>query len=173
MKKLVTAVLVVAFSMAWSTAEARRYRHQSPPEFGMALNPMLDCPMCFAPVEQRTRIVVRRSYRAVQTSDVSDVAHARYIHGRLVCAINVNAELAARGIPGTGSAMAKSFLSWGSPTEAQPGAVAVFNRGRGKSGHVAIVHSVRDDGTIMYLNPGRRGWRVGPMNKRPIAFRVA
>ena len=99
---------------------------------------------------------------------------ARFIRGRLVCALNVGAELARRGIRGTGSALAKSYLSWGRASGPAPGAVAVFGRGR-RGGHVAIVHSVRPDGTVIYLNPSsrRQAWQVGPYHKRPIAFRVA
>jgi hypothetical protein len=98
----------------------------------------------------------------------------RYIAGRLKCAVNVNAALAARGIRGTGSALAKSFLSWGRASGPTLGAVAVFSRGR-RGGHVAIVHDVRPDGTVIYLNPSsrRQAWQVGPYGKRPIAFRVA
>jgi len=98
----------------------------------------------------------------------------RFVRGRLVCARNVNAALAARGIRGTGSALAKSFLSWGRASGPTPGAVAVFNRGR-RGGHVAIVQEVRSDGTVIYLNPSsrRQAWQVGPYNRRPIAFRVA
>lgn len=107
--------------------------------------------------------------RAVTVASVG----ARFIRGRLICAVNVNAALAARGVRGTGSALAKSFLRWGRPTSPVPGAVAVFSRGRG--GHVAIVHSVRSDGTVIYLNPSarRQAWTVGPYRKRPIAFRAA
>lgn len=79
-------------------------------------------------------------------------AAARFIRGRLVCARNIGAELARRGIRGTGSALAKSYLRWGRPSGPQPGAVAVFSRGR-RGGHVAIVDSVRPDGTVIYLNP--------------------
>lgn len=98
----------------------------------------------------------------------------RYIAGRLKCAVNVNAALAARGIRGTGSALAKSFLSWGRASGPAPGAVAVFARGR-RGGHVAIVHDVRPDGTVIYLNPSsrRQAWQIGPYGKRPIAFRAA
>ncbi len=98
-----------------------------------------------------------------------------FIRGRLVCARNVNAALAARGIPGTGSALAKSFLSWGRGSSVPvKDAVAVFSRGR-RGGHVAIVHEVKSDGTVIYLNPSsrRQAWQVGPYNRRPIAFRVA
>lgn len=55
-----------------------------------------------------------------------------------------------------------------------PGAVAMFARGR-RGGHVAIVHDVRPDGTVIYLNPSsqRQAWQVGPYGKRPIAYRIA
>lgn len=98
----------------------------------------------------------------------------RYISGRLKCAVNIGVALAARGIRGTGSALAKSYLHWGRPSGPQPGAVAVFSRGR-RGGHVAIVDSVRPDGTVIYLNPSSRSqaWQIGPYRKTPIAFRVA
>jgi hypothetical protein len=97
---------------------------------------------------------------------------SRFIGGRLKCAINVNAALAAMGIQGTGSAMAKSFLNWGRPSGPVPGAVAVYDRkGRGK-GHVAIVSRV-EGGTVYVLNPGRGGWREVPYRKQAIAYRVA
>lgn len=99
---------------------------------------------------------------------------ARFIRGRLVCARNIGAELARRGIQGTGSALAKSYLHWGRPSGPQPGAVAVFSRGK-RGGHVAIVQEVHPDGTVIYLNPSsrRQAWHVGPYHKRPIAYRVA
>lgn len=99
---------------------------------------------------------------------------ARFVGGRLKCAVNVGVALAERGIRGTGSALAKSYLHWGRPSGPQPGAVAVFSRGR-RGGHVAIVQDVRPDGTVIYLNPSsrRQAWQVGPYHKRPIAFRVA
>jgi len=107
-------------------------------------------------------------------TDPTPGAAARFIRGRLVCARNIGAELARRGIRGTGSALAKSYLHWGRPSGPQPGAVAVFSRGK-RGGHVAIVESVRPDGTVIYLNPSsrRQAWQIGPYNRRPIAFRVA
>jgi hypothetical protein len=98
---------------------------------------------------------------------------SRFIRGRLICAANINAELASRGIRGTGSRLAKSFLSWGRPSGPQPGAVAIFNRRGG--GHVAIVEGIESDGTIIYKNPSsrRQAWQIGPYYKKPIAFRVA
>jgi hypothetical protein len=99
-------------------------------------------------------------------------APARFIRGALMCARNVNAALAARGIASTGSDRAKDFLAWGRSLGAVPGAVAVFHRRGG--GHVAIVHSVEPDGTVIYLNPSsrRQAWQVGPYRTRPIGFRV-
>lgn len=94
----------------------------------------------------------------------------RYIAGRLICAINVNASLAADGIRGTGSAMAKSFLHWGQPSSPVPGAVAIFDRG-GRKGHVARVSRVVN-GKVYLWNPGRHGWREIALYKQPIAYRV-
>lgn len=98
----------------------------------------------------------------------------RFVRGHLICARNVNVALAERGIRGTGSALAKSFLRWGRQSRPVPGAIAVFNRGR-KGGHVAIVHSVKPNGTVIYLNPSasKQRWVIGPYRKRPISYRVA
>ncbi|MFY9223123.1 MAG: TIGR02594 family protein [Blastocatellia bacterium] len=55
------------------------------------------------------------------------------------CASFVNWTLKEAGIKGTGSAMARSFLNWGKPTEPKPGAVVVFSRGNNPSqGHVGF-----------------------------------
>lgn len=97
---------------------------------------------------------------------------ARYIGGRLVCAINVNAALAERGIRGTGSALAKSFLRWGrSAGGPVPGAVIVSSRRGG--GHVAIVSRV-ENGVVYAWNAtgGRRGWREIAYRKAVIDYRV-
>ena len=109
-----------------------------------------------------------------QTRSWNARAPSRFIRGRLVCARNVGAALAARGIRGTGSALAKSYLHWGRPSRVPvPGAVAVFSRRGG--GHVAIVDRVEPDGTVIYLNPSsrRQAWQVGPYHRRPIAYRIA
>ncbi len=110
--------------------------------------------------------------QSAHASGGRQVLPMRFIRGRLVCARNVNLALAERGIHGTGSAAARSFLRWGSASGPVPGAVAVWSRGR-RGGHVAIVHSVRPDGTVIYLNPSsrRQSWQIGPYNRRPIAFR--
>lgn len=96
-----------------------------------------------------------------------------FIRGRLICAANVGAELARRGIKGTGSRLAMSYRNWGRASGPVPGAVAVFGRKGG--GHVAIVHSVRPNGQVIYLNPSsrRQAWVIGPYARRPIAYRVA
>lgn len=97
---------------------------------------------------------------------------ARYIAGRLVCAVNVNAELARRGIRGTGSALAKSFLHWGRASRPVAGAVAVYARKGG--GHVAIVSRVVG-GRVYVWNPSSRAhrWREVEYRRRAIAYRVA
>lgn len=105
---------------------------------------------------------------------VSDVISkpARFIAGRLICAINVNAALAERGIKGTGSALAKSFLHWGHGTSnPKPGDVIVFNRRGG--GHTAIVSRVVG-GTVFMWNPSARQqrWVETPLYKRPIGYRT-
>ena len=97
---------------------------------------------------------------------------SRYIGGRLVCALNVNAALAERGIKGTGSALAKSFLHWGrSAGGPVPGAVIVSSRRGG--GHVAIVSRVVD-GQVYAWNAtgGRRGWREVLYRKAVLDYRV-
>jgi hypothetical protein len=96
----------------------------------------------------------------------------RYIAGRLKCAVNVNAALAERGIKGTGSALAKSFLSWGrSAGGPVPGAVIVSHRRGG--GHVAIVSRV-ENGVVYAWNAtgGQSGWREIPYRKAVIDYRV-
>jgi hypothetical protein len=83
----------------------------------------------------------------------------RYIAGRLICALNVNAALAERGIRGTGSALAHSFDSWGVRIPwPVPGAVAVTDRRGG--GHVAIVSRVEGSRVFVWNpSPRGRGWR--------------
>ena len=97
---------------------------------------------------------------------------SRYIAGRLVCAVNVNAALAERGIRGTGSAAALSYLRWGrSAGGPVPGAVIVSPRRGG--GHVAIV-SRGVNGVIYAWNAsgGQRGWIEIPYHRRVLDYRV-
>lgn len=97
---------------------------------------------------------------------------ARFIAGRLACALNVGSALAERGIQGTGSAAALSYLHWGhSAGGPVPGAVIVSSRSGG--GHVAIVSRVVN-GTVMAWNTpgGSRGWQEIPYHRRVIDYRV-
>lgn len=97
---------------------------------------------------------------------------SKFVKGRLVCAINVNAELARRGIRGTGTARARDFLRWGRASRPVPGAVAVYARGR-KGGHVAIVSRV-ERGRVYVWNPSTRSqrWREVVYPRRAIGYRV-
>ena len=97
---------------------------------------------------------------------------SRYIGGRLVCAVNVGVALAERGIRGTGSALALSYLHWGRSAGGPiPGAVIVSRRRGG--GHVAIVSRV-ENGVVYAWNAtgGRRGWREIPYRKRVLDYRL-
>lgn len=98
-------------------------------------------------------------------------APIRFIRGKLSCALNVNSALAERGIRGTGSAMARSFLSWGRPSAPVPGAVA-YTRCCGPTGHVAVVDHLDRHGRPVVWNPSRRGWRLMVL-RRPALFRAA
>jgi hypothetical protein len=110
----------------------------------------------------------------VETASAGLAKPARFISGSLKCAVNVGSALAARGIQGTGSALAKSYLRWGRESAPVPGAVAVYHRGsrRSGSGHVAIVAKV-ENGRVLVWNPSRRGWRLQAYRRRAIAYRVA
>jgi hypothetical protein len=96
----------------------------------------------------------------------------RFIAGRLICATNVGAALAERGIKGTGSALALSYLKWGrSAGGPVPGAVIVSRRRGG--GHVAIVSRVQN-GVVYAWNAtgGRKGWREIPYRMAVLDYRV-
>lgn len=96
----------------------------------------------------------------------------RYVGGRLICAVNVGIALAERGIKGTGSALALSYLHWGrSAGGPVPGAVIVSARRGG--GHVAIVSRV--EGGVVYAwnaTGGQRGWREIAYRHRVLDYRV-
>lgn len=96
----------------------------------------------------------------------------RYIAGRLICAVNVGSALAERGIRGTGSARALSYLGWGrSAGGPVPGAVIVSARRGG--GHVAIVSRV-ENGIVFAWNAtgGQSGWREVQYRHRVLDYRV-
>lgn len=70
------------------------------------------------------------------------------------CAAVVNAALKQTGLEGTGSNMARSFLSWGQGTTTpKPGDIAVFSRGDPNSqyGHVGFFQGYDDNGNIRVL----------------------
>lgn len=95
-----------------------------------------------------------------------------YIRGRLICAVNVGAALAERGIQGTGSAAALSYLHWGrSAGGPVPGAVIVSRRRGG--GHVAIVSRV-ENGVVYAWNAtgGQDDWREIPYRHPVLDYRV-
>lgn len=97
---------------------------------------------------------------------------SRFVAGRLVCAVNVGVALAERGIKGTGSALALSYLRWGhSAGGPVPGAVIVSARRGG--GHVAIVSRV-ESGIVYAWNAtgGQRGWREIPYRHRVLDYRL-
>jgi hypothetical protein len=97
---------------------------------------------------------------------------SRFIAGRLSCARNVGVALAERGIKGTGSALALSYLHWGrSAGGPVPGAVIVSSRRGG--GHVALVSRVVN-GVVFAWNAsgGQRGWREIQYRHRVIDYRV-
>jgi hypothetical protein len=98
----------------------------------------------------------------------------RYIAGHLVCALNLNAALAERGIKGTGSALAHSFDHWGIRVAYPvPGAVAVTDRDGG--GHVALISRIDPDGRVFAWNPSpdSRGWEEVEYTHRHARYRVA
>lgn len=85
------------------------------------------------------------------------------------CAVFVNAMLLEAGIPGTRSALARSFLDWGLRlNRPEPGAIVVFPRGSSDLyGHVGIVEEVHANGTITIVNGN-----VSDMVKRSV-FKIS
>lgn len=172
----------LALLCALSPADARRAHrvgaHQVTPVPGAMIDdryPHLRLPEAYGAARawKRSSATTKSGNRFSEGLAAAISAPHRFIAGRLICAVNVGAALAERGIAGTGSALAKSYLSWGHPSGPVPGAVAVFNRGNphGPSGHVAIVAAVAG-GTVMLWNPTRHGWRLTPMHRQAIAYRM-
>lgn len=103
------------------------------------------------------------------------------------CAVMMNICCMIAGIPGTKSAMAKSFLKWGRPISLEEArnnigkVIAVFHRGSSSShpsGHVTTVERISSDGkTIVALggNQGNcvRSNKMDITSWRFIGFRVA
>lgn len=79
------------------------------------------------------------------------------------CATFIGSVLAGLGLPGTGSAMARSYETWGDEVPlhlAQPGDIVVLWRGSpsARSGHVGVL--VRIEGDSVVLRGGNQGNRV-------------
>ena len=178
----ILAFAFLLFSIA-APAEARLHKRALPPPASSFCNPadiMRPCdPMQFLFGIKSIDVDMKREGRRGRIDQIAargagDVIGrpARYIAGRLICAVNVNAALAERGIRGTGSAMAKSFLRWGQSSAPVPGAVAVSSRGR-RGGHVAIVSRV-EGGRVYVWNPSSRGrgWQEVACRHRAIDFRI-
>jgi hypothetical protein len=111
-----------------------------------------------------------------QEEPKSPVVSSHFIRGRLKCAENVTAMLKANGYRGTGSAMARSYLSYGvAVSSPRPGAIQVERRGGNpNAGHVQIV-SHKSNGVWMCKNPSSRvgSWVLQPCaNNRIIAYRM-
>ncbi len=75
------------------------------------------------------------------------------------CAAFVGACLARAGVEGTGSLLARSYLSWGIKAKQRYGAVAVLSRGRNpRQGHVGFL--VGEDDKRVWLLGGNQANRV-------------
>jgi uncharacterized protein (TIGR02594 family) len=65
------------------------------------------------------------------------------------CAAFVGAMLTRSGEKSSGSLMARSYMKWGKKVAAQPGAIAVWPRGKSPVfGHVNFVESVKGDRVV-------------------------
>lgn len=182
---MISKIIIAALALACAFVTSAEARPNTQAGYGRTQSGyvMIGCsdPVmkpCATGVTPRHSARNRRQSRSIAASPlsfswsaaVSRPAH--YIAGRLVCAVNVNAELARRGIRGTGSALAKSFLHWGRASRPVAGAVAVYGRRGG--GHVAIVSRVVN-GRVYVWNPSsrRHQWREVEYRKRAISYRVA
>lgn len=94
------------------------------------------------------------------------------------CSSFVNWCLREVGIKGTGSAAAASWLTWGKPSEAKPGAITIIhsigtvsNRQTVTGYHVAFF--LRDDGSHVYLLGGNQLSQVKRSGFPKKAWRVA
>ena len=98
------------------------------------------------------------------------------------CAVTVGSALIECGLPIPArnvNMMARSYATYGVPTEPKPGAIAIWPRGASWQGHVNVVERVNDDGTIVCIggnqsnrNGGDAVTRTKPMDpSKAIAFR--
>ena len=179
------ALLCALFAMP---AEARQ-RHRAAPQFAPECFTIMPCEGAVRPsggfldgvrsirvTMKRERVKARQVpspdlFQLMETGADRVARPGRYIAGRLICAVNVGAALAERGIRGTGSALALSYLRWGRASPPVPGAVAVSARRGG--GHVSIVSRI-EGGQVYVWNPSPRGrgWQEVAYRHRAISFRV-
>jgi uncharacterized protein (TIGR02594 family) len=76
------------------------------------------------------------------------------------------------GYPSTNNAAARSWLKYGKPTPPKPGAIAIFPRGTGWQGHVAIVEKViGNQVTVIGGNQGNAVTRRNMHIKSALGFR--
>jgi hypothetical protein len=125
------------------------------------------------PLKRHVALAMQNEVPSLTAFDDSIARPGRYIAGRLICAVNVGAALAERGIKGTGSALARSYDRWGvRVAQPVPGAVAVTDRRGG--GHVAIVSRV-EGARVFVWNPSTRGrgWREVEYTGRHARYRIA
>ncbi len=165
-----SAILAGAISCALLSAAAAAPRHSVVPSSAIS---NCNAPVCeatqIAPVDRRAAARARASQccfgtpmqpgETVQGFISGGISRpSMWVPGRLSCARNVNAWLTSQGRAGTGSDMALSFLGYGSPSSAVPGALVVTSRGRrGRGrGHVSIVSRV--EGGQVYAWTSTGGW---------------
>lgn len=130
--------------------------------------------MNLAIVEAARRHLGTKEWPGAKSNPAVEVFFARAGHPGLTdevpwCAAFVGAVLAECGLQGSGSLMARSYLSWGrkiSPQDAGAGDVAVIARGKPPQGHVFIVTDIRDG--VVHGIGGNQGDAVSDI-KVPVA----
>jgi hypothetical protein len=179
---LAAALLCALFTMP---AEARP-RHRGAPQFAPECFTIMPCEGAVRPSGgfldgiRSIRVKMTRDRLVATPAGILELMATesdrvarpgRYVAGRLICAVNVGSALAERGIKGTGSALALSYLRRGQESGPVPGAVAVLSRRGG--GHVAIVSRVAA-GQVYVWNPSPRGrgWKEVAYRHRAISYRV-
>lgn len=121
-----------------------------------------------APAVAATRVVPSGPISAVPEESPPDLVAiaSRYLGAKgaqfgrptLWCARFMNHVLAVAGLPGTGSDMARSFMSYGRRVpRPERNDILVMSRGRSKtSGHVAIIKEVLKSGRILAVSGNYR-----------------
>ena len=130
--------------------------------------------MVAAPADRRGKRRVSTVVQVIETGrrvQMQLPPPPRFVRGRLVCAINVNRYLAQLGKPVTGSAAARSFLSYGRAADrSTAGAVQVSRR---PGGHHAEI--VAGGGQCWNPSASRQRWHLVACASRRnvLAWRVA